>query len=115
MNRAERRAESRRLQHEAEAVAKYIAKRDATKRAAAEKRERNGITDEDLKREYERGRRESIDAMTDFTQKMIYCGFALALKREYKFGPERVLRTMRTADQIILEELTTPDIIDRVS
>lgn len=115
MNRAERRAESRRLQHEAEAVAKYIAKRDAAKRAAAEKRERNGITDEDLKREYERGRRESIDAMTDFTQKMIYCGFALALKREYKFGPERVLRTMRTADQIILEELTTPDIIDRVS
>ena len=46
---------------------------------------------------------------------MIYCGFALALKREFKFGPERVLRTLRAADQIILEELTTEDIIDRVS
>lgn len=115
MNRAERRAESRRLQHEAETVAKYIAKHDAAKRVAMEKLERNGITAEDLRREYERGRKESIDALTDFTQKMMYCGFALALKREYKFGPERVLRTMRAADQIILEELTTPDIIDRVS
>ena len=51
--------------------------------------------------------------MTDFAMKMIYCGFAL--KREFKFGPERVLRTLRAADQIILEELTTEDIIDRVS
>lgn len=115
VNRAERRAESRRLQREAELEAKYLAKRNAAKVAAMAKLERNGITAEDLQREYERGRNESITEMSDFAMKMIYCGFALALKREFKFGPERVLRTLRAADQIILEELTTDDIIDRVS
>ena len=53
-NRAGRRAESRRLQREAELEAKYLAKRDAAKRAAMEKLERNGITAADLQREYER-------------------------------------------------------------
>lgn len=115
MNRAERRAESRRLQREAEAVAKYIAKRDAAEKAVKEKLERNGITVEDLDREYARGRNESVSDVTEFATKMIYCGFALALKREFKFGHDRVLRALRVADQIILEELTTEDIINRVS
>lgn len=115
MGRADRRAESRELEREARARAKLIEKREAVKRAAMEKIARNGITVDDLKREYERGRNESITEMSDFAMKMIYCGFALALKREFKFGPERVLRTLRAADQIILEELTTDDIIDRVS
>lgn len=115
MNRAERRAESRRLQREAEAVAKYIAKRDAAEKAVKEKLERNGITVEDLDREYARGRNESVSDVTEFATKMIYCGFALALKREFKFGHDRVLRALRVADQIILEELMTEDIINRVS
>lgn len=115
MNRAERRAESRRLQHEAELEAKYLAKRDAAKKAAMAKLERNGITAADLQREYERGRNESVTEVSDFAIKMIYCGFVLALKREFGFGTERALRTLRAADQIILEELTTEDIIERVS
>lgn len=115
VNRAERRAESRRLQREAELEAKYLVKRNAAKVAAMARLERNGITADDLQREYERGRNESITEMSEFAMKMIYCGFALALKREFKFGAERVLRTLRAADQIILEELTTDDIIDRVS
>ena len=115
MGRAERRAESRNLEREARAYAKYVAEREAAKKAAMEKLERNGITADDLKREYERGRNESVTQVSDFAMKMIYCGFALALKREFKFGPERVLRTLHAADQIILEELTTEDIIERVS
>jgi hypothetical protein len=114
-NRAERRAEKRDLDREARAYAKYVVKRETAKKAAMEKLERNGITAADLQREYERGRNESITEVSEFAMKMIYCGFALALKREFKFGAERVLRTLRAADQIILEELTTDDIIDRVS
>lgn len=115
MGRAERRAESRELEREARAYAKYVAKREAAKNAAMEKLERNGITADDLRREYERGRNESVSEVSDFAMKMIYCGFALALKREFGFGTERALRVIRAADQIILEELTTEDIIDRVS
>lgn len=115
MGRAELRAERRDLDREARAYAKYVVKREAAKKAAMEKIERNGITADDLKREYERGRNESVTEVSEFAMKMIYCGFALALKREFKFGSERVLRTLRAADQIILEELTTEDIIDRVN
>ena len=119
MGRADRRAESRELERERErearAYAKYVEKREAAKNAAMAKLERNGITADDLQREYERGRSESIADASEYAMKMIYCGFALALKREFKFGPERVLRTLRAADQIILEELTSEDIVERVS
>lgn len=115
MNRAERRAESRRLSHEANMYAKFITERNAAEKARNAKLERNGITAEDLEREYKRGRSESIDAMSDFAIKMIYCGFALALKREFGFGRERILRTIKAADWLIAEEFTTEDIIDRVS
>lgn len=115
MNREERRAQSRAMRQEANRYAEYIARRDAARNAKKAQLERNGITADDLKRAYEQGKNESITQMSEFAMKMIYCGFALALKREFKFGPERVLRTLRAADQIILEELTTEDIIDRVS
>ena len=115
MNRAERRAESRAMRQEANRYAEYVVKRDAAKNAKKAQLERNGITAEDLKKAYEQGRNEFANEITDYAMKMIYCGFALALKREYKFGPERVLRTLKTADQIILEELTTEDIVNRVS
>ncbi len=115
MNREERRAQSRAMRQEANRYAEYIARRDAARNAKKAQLERNGITVDDLKRAYEQGKNESITQMSEFAMKMIYCGFALALKREFKFGPERVLRTLRAADQIILEELTTEDIIDRVS
>lgn len=75
----------------------------------------NGITLEDLENEYKRGYEAGNAQSAEWATKMIYCGFCLALKREFKFGPERALRTLRVADQIILEELTTQDIIDRVA
>lgn len=115
MNREERRAQSRAMRRDASEYAKYIVKRDAVKNAKKAQLERNGITADDLRKAYEQGKNESIAQMSEFAMKMIYCGFALALKREFKFGAERVLRTLRAADQIILEELTTDDIIDRVS
>ena len=115
MNRAERRFESRELRREASEYAKFIAKRDAAKNAKKAQLERNGITAEDLQRAYEQGRNERVNEISDYAMKMIYCGFALALKQEYKFGSERVLRTLRAADRIIVEELTTDDTVDRVS
>lgn len=115
MNRADRRAASRELAHDGKLYANYVIKRDAAKNAEKAKLERNGITAEDLKREYERGRSESLDEEWSFATKMIYCGFALALKREFDFDSDRILTAINAADWIIAEELTTEDIIDRVS
>lgn len=115
MNRVERRAESRRLSHEANMYAKYVTERNAAEKVRNAKLERNGITAKDLKSEYERGRSESINAMSDFAIKMTYCGFALALKREFDFDSDRILTAINAADWIITEELTSEDIIDRVS
>lgn len=75
----------------------------------------NGITPQDLQKEYERGYDDGRTQTSEFAMKMIYCGFALALRREFGFGAQRILRMLHSADQIILEELTTQDIIDRVS
>ena len=115
MNRAERRAESRRLSHEANMYARFITERNAAENARNAKLERNGITVKDLEREYKRGRTEVLNDASDFAIKMIYCGFALALKREFGFGRERILKAIKAADWIIAEEFTTEDIIDRVS
>lgn len=115
MNRAERRAESRRLSHEANMYAKYVTQRDAVENARKAKLEQNGITAKDLEREYKRGRTEVLDDASDFAIKMIYCGFALALKREFDFDSDRIIAAINAADWIIAEELTTEDIIDRVS
>lgn len=115
MNRAERRAESRRLSHEANVYARFITERTAVEKARNAKLERNGITAEDLEREYKRGRTEVVGCASDFAMKMIYCGFALALKREFDFDSDRILTAINAADWIIAEELTSEDIIDRVS
>lgn len=115
MNRAERRAESRRLSHEANMYAKYVTERNAAEKARNAKLERNGITAEDLEREYKRGRTEVVGSASGFAMKMIYCGFALALKREFDVDSDRILTVINAADWIITEELTSEDIIDRVS
>lgn len=115
MNRADRRAASRELAHDGNLYAKHVIRREAARNAKKDKLERNGITAEDLKREYERGRSESLDEEWSFATKMIYCGFALALKREFDFDSDRILTAINAADWIIAEELTTEDIIDRVS
>lgn len=101
------------------------ARRAANKAKPAWKREtkedrirrlmKNGITPEDLEKEYKRGWDAAINQTAEFAMKMIYCGFALALKREFGFGSTRVMRTLTAADKIILEELTTDEIIDRVA
>lgn len=76
---------------------------------------RNGITTQDLAREFALGWEAGRKDTAGFFMRSAYAAMALAMKRELKFGRERILRILRTADQIILEELTTDDMIRRVS
>lgn len=113
-NRAERRAQMKEQQREAQERAAWIVRRDEKKQAVVKHIARNGITPEDLEKEYKRGRDDATARIGEFQLKMFYCGFALAMKHEFGFGRKRIEKALHSAEQIMLEELTTVDIIERV-
>lgn len=105
MNRAERRKAHK-------ATPGYKRKSLEEQRRALHK---NGITTQDLAREFVLGWEAGRKDTAGFFMRSVYAAMALAMKRELGFGRERTLRVIRAADQIILEELTSNDIIQRVS
>ena len=115
-NRAERRAALKREQ--ASDYAAYIVKRhelkEKARQTAIQRLSQNGITPEDLEKEYKRGWDAATREIAGFQLKMFYGGFALAMKREFGFGRERTARALRAAEQIMIEELTTVDMVERV-
>lgn len=112
-NRAERRA-ALRQDKDAIARAAYIVKKDALRQKAIKHLAQNGITPEDLVKEYKRGWDAATREIASFQLKMFYGGFALAMKREFGFGRERTARALKTAENIMIEELTTVEMVERV-
>lgn len=76
---------------------------------------RNGITTQDLAREFVRGWEAGREDTAGFFMRSVYAAMALAMKRELGFDRERTLHVIYAADRIIVEELTSDDIIRRVS
>lgn len=75
--------------------------------------EQNGITEADLKAEFEKGYKSGrYDACT-YWQDFFYSAIMIALKRRYKFGETRLLRALEDIQQIMTEEITTCDIVER--
>lgn len=124
MGRKERRAEDKVERYlewqeqQALHVAKYIVNRNAAREKVKNQLSQHGITPEMFKRECEKEYKRGWDAATEqiatFQMKMFYGGFALAMKREFKFGGKRIERALHTAEQIMLEELTTEEMIQKV-
>ncbi len=77
--------------------------------------EKHGITEQDLAREFMRGWEAGREDTAGFFMRSVYAAMALAMKRELKFDREQTLHVIYAADRIIVEELTSDDIIRRVS
>lgn len=75
----------------------------------------NGITPQDLAREFSLGWDAGRNDTAEFFMRNVYAGMALALKRELGFDREQILRIIYAADHIIALELTTDDVVRRVS
>jgi len=94
-------------------------KRDqlARKQAVRERLMKNGITEQDLTDAYERGRKDAtkeyVDKLLPFQQKFFYSAAAIAAHDLFGFGKDRGLRLLERIQEIMCEEISTGDIIDR--
>lgn len=105
-NRADRR-KAKKNQKKAPVWAKL------TKLEKQEKLFRNGITDKDLRKAYDDGYKAAMDQLSGFTMKMLYCATAIALHKLFKFGEERIIRTLDEIQQTMCDEISVQDMFDR--
>lgn len=75
--------------------------------------EKNGITQADLKAEYEKGYAAARRDLAIFTMRMFYSAIAISLHRLFKFGETRIERVLSDVQWIMTEEICTDDIIAR--
>ena len=89
----------------------------ARKQAVRSRLMQNGITAEDLQEAYDRGRREAtkeyVDKLLPYQQKFFYSAAAIAAHDLFGFGKDRGLRLLERIQEIMCEEISTGDIIDR--
>jgi len=78
---------------------------------------KNGITLKDLADEYNRGKadatKEYVDKLLPYQQKFFYCAAAMASHELFGFGETRILRLLDRVQEIMCEEISTGDIIQR--
>lgn len=104
-NRAERR---RAKKHEK-------AKFRAESRAAALLRilQTGEITLKDMERSYDDGYKNAMKDIEEFQIPFFFAALACALKKTYKFGDERIVRTFAATIQTMNEEISALDMIER--
>lgn len=117
-NRAQRRAAARQEQREnAEMMASGYFQAKVREAAIKQKKltqlERNGITAEDLAKNYKLGYNAALKWNSEYLQPFFYSAIAIAAKRTLKFGQERTLRLMHCVQQVMLEEIAKEDILER--
>ena len=117
MNRAQRRKEEKRQRHELASIPDWKKAELARKQAVANRLMKNGITAQDLADEYERGRKDAtkeyVDKLLPYQQKFFYSAAAIAAHDLFGFGRDRALRLLERIQEIMCDEITTGDIIER--
>lgn len=114
MGRAERRAAERLERREASEYAQWIVKREAVKNAAIAKLSRNGITPEDLEKEYEKGYSAGFRESGEGVLRGTFAAVCLSLKELHGFGPKRCADVLNAVDRHLTYSLTSADLIDEV-
>ena len=66
-----------------------------------------------MKRNYDTGYRNAIDSTERFLVPFFFAALACALKRTYKFGEERIIRTFAATISTMNEEISVQDMLER--
>ena len=85
--------------------------------ARAKQREgwsKNGITEDDLNDAYKRGYAAARNDLCDFMQLNFYASAGIALRELFKFGEERIIRTLNRMQTVMTEEITSEDLVKRL-
>lgn len=119
MGRRERRMQERAEQREAaqmrtSAYAQAIVRREAIEKKARDRLSQNGITPEDLEKNYDLGYHKGFSDASEPVIKGCYAAVCLALHDLYGFGKERCKKTLEAIDQHMLMSLTSMDAIEEV-
>lgn len=114
MNRAQRRALARIQRREVADLPEYKKREIAAKAALVERLSQNGITPDDLKREYDKGFDEGFRRAAEPVIRSIYAATCLALRELYGFGSKRCMDVLRRLDQKILFTLDGHELVDQV-
>lgn len=72
---------------------------------------KNGITEQDLREAYDRGRTDGIRESTKASW-IIYAGVCRALHRLHGFGAKRLIRVMELANEIMTSEFTSEEMVE---
>lgn len=75
---------------------------------------KNGITVEDLQRNYELGYAKGIKDASMPTIKVIYAAVCLAMNKHWGFGRKRCVKLLRAVDEQLLETLTSAEAVQAV-
>lgn len=70
---------------------------------------RNGITPEDVQREYDKGRDEGFSAGVTATGKLTYAAIGIALHDLHGFGHKRILRVLQEVDKHVQLDFSSLD------
>ena len=76
--------------------------------------QRNGITLQDLERNFDKGVKQGYEKGAEHSLKACYAAVCLTLKKLYGFGGKRCMNVLQAMDEHILYALTDEELIDKV-
>lgn len=117
MNRHDRRLlerDDRRENREAQRRAEMIIAREKAKHAALYRIEKNGITLEDLEKEYQNGYSKGFAEGSEPMYRTMMAAVALAIHEKHGFGCKRVKEMLRAVDNKVIFSLTSMELVQEV-
>lgn len=117
MNRKERREQERMLAREnkqAERYAQMVIEREKVRKKHVMRIEQNGITIDDLEKEYKRGYDKGFNEAAEPMYKYMMAAICLALRELHRWGEKRILRVLQCVDEKVIYALSTDEIVEEV-
>ena len=117
MNRKDRRRSERIMRqenNEAQRRAEMIIARETARKSAIAKIEKNGITIDDLEREYKKGFDSGFAKATEPVYKTMMAAIALALHELHGFGQKRIKDVLQCVDNHVMYSLTSTELAEEV-
>ena len=109
----EQRRQAEREQRRVDAIPEWKKAEIAAKAKKMQELSRNGITAQDLKEEYERGCKDTLLSASKMCMKFFYAGSAIVLKRDFRFGKDRILKFLNALHEVMENEIDSGEILQR--
>ncbi len=114
MNRKERRSAERQQRHQAAQTPDWIKAKLAARAAVMERISQQGISPQDLAREYDKGYKDGFMAAGVPITKGCYAAVCLAVHELFGFGKKRCVDVLRNIDERLIYMMDSQEYADKV-